>query len=623
MPATVKIPAEFKAVDKTSHVLRKMTAGVRKYSKNGISAVRRLDARFTKSLNRMKRSVGSFGAYLGGAALVGALGGAIMIMADYEQANANLASVLDVNIEQTAELQKSSQRLGATTAFTAGEVAGLQTEYAKLGFTEKEILKVTDSTLALAAATKTELSQAAMQVGSTLRAFNYEASEASRIADVFAASTSKSALNMEFLNTAMSIVAPVASKFGFEVEEVTALLGSLADSGFDASSAATATRNILLNLADSNGKLAKSLGRPVKDLPSLVAGLKELDARGTPLAKMLELTDKRSVAAFATFVSGTDKTLKLNSALGEAGSTAQKMAEKQLDTLTGKTTILKSAYEGFILSLDNGKGPYSDTIKNVVMVATEMLSMASGTAKAESELTTSEKTIRQYAKTAIQVLKILGWLAAAFVVFKVALAAYTIVQGIMTAATWVATAASTAFAVAVNLGLWPILLIIAAIAALIAIFYYWDDIIAWFSKQWEKFTSWIGKVWDRVVKWFKEFDFKEFFKKIGQSILKFLLMPMKALLTLLSKIPGKIGKMASMGLEKIGDLTGETEVNLNNPKKPLESPELKSAKVTNETIQQNRITMDINDPGGHVGNVSNEGPTPIPVNLRKTQGRGQ
>lgn len=80
-----------------------------------------------------------------------------------------------------------------------------------------------------------------------------------------------------------------------------ALLGKLADAGFDASMSATATRNILLNLADGNGKLAKALGEPVKTLPELVVGLKKLKEQGVDLNTTLELTDKRSVSRFQCF----------------------------------------------------------------------------------------------------------------------------------------------------------------------------------------------------------------------------------------------------------------------------------------------------------------------------------
>ena len=65
---------------------------------------------------------------------------------------------------------------------------------------------------------------------------------------------------------------------------------------------ATATRNILLNLADGSGKLAKALGGSVNTLPELVAGLKKLREQGVDLNTTLELTDKRSVAAFNAFL---------------------------------------------------------------------------------------------------------------------------------------------------------------------------------------------------------------------------------------------------------------------------------------------------------------------------------
>ena len=84
-----------------------------------------------------------------------------------------------------------------------------------------------------------------------------------------AVATTKSALDFTYLQNSMSTIAPVAHAFGFSIEETTALLGTLANSGFDASSAATATRNILLNLADSSGKLAQALGKPITSLDEL------------------------------------------------------------------------------------------------------------------------------------------------------------------------------------------------------------------------------------------------------------------------------------------------------------------------------------------------------------------
>lgn len=177
-----------------------------------------------------------------------------------------------------------------------------------------------------------------------------------------AVSTNKSALSFSYLNEALSIVGPVANTFGFSIEDTTALLGALANAGFDASSAATATRNILLNLANSNGKLAKSLGGSVKTFPDLIEGLKTLDEKGIDLATTLELTDKRSVAAFNAFLSGADSAMELRESLDDVDGELQRIADERLNTVQGSIKLLQSAWEGFILQMSGSKG----VIKSVI-----------------------------------------------------------------------------------------------------------------------------------------------------------------------------------------------------------------------------------------------------------------
>lgn len=294
------------------------------------------------------------------------------IIQDFEQANADLSAVLGVTSEQMEGLTEDALKYGETTVFTATQVSFLQKELAKLGFTQSEIRASTEAILELSAATGFDLANSAKLTGSALRAFNLEASEAQRVVDVFAKSTSSSALDMQFFETALSTVAPVANAFGFSIEETTALLGTLADSGFDASSAATATRNILLNLADANGTLAKELGGPVKNLGDLTAGLQSLRDRNIDLASALELTDKRSVAAFNTFIANTEAVDNLNDKLQNAGGTAEEMANKQLNTLEGALKLLNSAWEGFILRMNESTG-ISGILTNAVKFLAENL----------------------------------------------------------------------------------------------------------------------------------------------------------------------------------------------------------------------------------------------------------
>ena len=297
------------------------------------------------------------------------MGDMVSINMQFEQSTANLAAIMGTTKDNVSALTNQAKQLGATTQYTAVQITELQTNLARLGFTEQEILNSTKSVQALATATGADLGEAANLAGAALRGFGLNATEMERVASVLAVSTTKSALSFEKLATAVPIVAPVAKQFGFTIEDVTVLLGKLSDAGFDASSAATASRNIFLNMANSSGKLAQALGRPIKSIEDLAPALKELKDRGIDLAEMLSLTDKRSVAAFATFVEGADTMLDLKNAISGCSDALQGMVDEQLNTLQGSVTILNSAWEGLMLTFSESNG----TIKTVVDSLTELL----------------------------------------------------------------------------------------------------------------------------------------------------------------------------------------------------------------------------------------------------------
>lgn len=282
--------------------------------------------------------------------------GGINKIREFEQANVNLSTILGVHVSQMTGLTKSALELGRTTEYTASQVTNLQTELAKLGFNQPQILQMTKPVLQFATAVGADLPEAAALAGATLRAFDKDVSETDDVLATMAVGCNKSALSFEYLQTAMSIVGPVAKTFRFDVKDTIALLGTLANSGFDASSAATATRNILLNLADANGKLAKELGQPIRSLPDLIDGLQRLDVQGIDLAKTLDLTDKRSVAAFNTFLRGASAMGELRDSLQDVDGELKRIQEERLDSVEGSVKLLQSAWEGLMLSFYNSKG---------------------------------------------------------------------------------------------------------------------------------------------------------------------------------------------------------------------------------------------------------------------------
>lgn len=281
---------------------------------------------------------------------------------EFEFANSNLAAILGTTSDQIKELTIDAKRLGATTKYTASAATELQIELAKLGFTRKEILESTESILRFAQATGAELSDAAALSGAALRMFNADTRETERYVSSMAVATAKSALSFSYLATALPIVGPVAQAFNFTIEDTLALLGKLSDAGFDASMAATATRNILLNLADGNGALAKSLGGPVKTLPELVAGLQKLKDQGIDLNSTLELTDKRSVAAFNAFLTAADKIVPLRDQITGVDGELAGMAKTMGDNVKGELANLSSAWESFMITLLKNTGAIAGVV---------------------------------------------------------------------------------------------------------------------------------------------------------------------------------------------------------------------------------------------------------------------
>lgn len=321
----------------------------------------------------------------GGRKLFSLLKNGVNVAMDFEEANSRLAAILGTTADKTKALQIQARELGASTKYTAAEATDLQIELAKLGFTADEIQNSTKYVLRFAQATGAELPEAAALAGAALRMFNADTTETERYVSAMAVSTTKSAMSFSYLSTALPIVGPVAKSFNFTIEDTLALLGKLSDSGFDASMAATATRNILLNLADSGGKLATALGKPVRTLPELVEGLQKLKNESVDLNTTLELTDKRSVSAFNSFLTSADKIMILREQVSGVEEELSNMAETMTNNTAGAIKTMESAWEELMISIYGNTG----MIKSVISFMTDGIKDL--TLWLESAQTTAEK----------------------------------------------------------------------------------------------------------------------------------------------------------------------------------------------------------------------------------------
>ena len=315
-----------------------------------------------KSFARLGTNIG--GAFVGLFAIqkLGQLvSSAVTTIKDFEQQMANVKAVTGATAIEFQKLEQSAKDLGATTQFTASEVGKLQEEYAKLGFTTDQILDASEATLELATATGSDLAQSAKVAAATINGFGLEAKDTQKIVDVMAKSFTSSALDLNKFETAMSAVAPVAKATGFSLEETTASLGVLVDAGFDASTAGTALRNILLDTTKA--------GLTTSEAFDMIKGSVD------PSSTALDLFGKRGAAVALTLANSTDKTNKFTKALKNSAGSAEAMAKIVGDTLEGDVKKLNSAWEGLILNLgENGE----DAFRGIVQGATDLISTLGG-----------------------------------------------------------------------------------------------------------------------------------------------------------------------------------------------------------------------------------------------------
>lgn len=329
---------------------------VTRSARAGDKQLKKLDKTVGDNFRNVGNYKGALGKLSGAFASLGiAMGGAMIIrnvfdtVKQFDQASANLASVLGVTREGMRGLTDDAMQYGSTTRFTATEVANLQTEFAKLGFSQSEISNVTKSTLDLASATGTDLAESATVVGATVRAFGLSTEQTARVTDVMSKSFSSSSLDMQKFSTAMGNVAPVAKSAGLNIEETTALLGTLTDNGIDASTAGTGLRNVFLELTKSGMTFDEAMG--------LIQNSTNKNATA------LELFGKRGATIGTVLASNTYNVETLTNALYDSAGATQIMADMQLDTLGGSLDLLTSAWDGYILKA-NEAGGIGDILKD-------------------------------------------------------------------------------------------------------------------------------------------------------------------------------------------------------------------------------------------------------------------
>ena len=247
-----------------------------------------------------------------------------------------------------------------------------------------------------------------------------------------ALSFSSSALDMETFAESMKYVAPVAKSAGMSLEQTSAMLAVLANNGIKGSAAGTALRRIISQLGATGG-----------DVETAIANLA---AEGLNLADAKDEVGRSAQSALLILSEGIKQVDPLTKSFENSAGAAKEMADVMGDSAFGAGKRLESAMEGLGISI-------GEIVAVAVVPLIEFLAKAAG-------------ALNNMSDGAKRAIVIIGGIAAAIGPVVFVLGSFPRALVAVKAATWITTAATTAWGAAVQIATSPITLIIAAVAAL-------------------------------------------------------------------------------------------------------------------------------------------------------------
>lgn len=416
---------------------------------------------------------------------------------------------LDKNSDEFKMLREQARELGATTAFTANQVAQGQAFYAMAGFKPEQIKNAMPGTLAMSLAGDIDLGTTADIGSNILTGFKLDSDQMGRVSDVLVGAFTRSNTSLTMLGDTMKYVAPVASGLGVDLETAAAATGKLGDAGIQGSMAGTSLRAILGRLAEPPKMAAKALEElgiktrdakgNLRDFPELLA---ELDKKTAKMGNAQRAGFFKHIAGEEAFSAlsvlaeqaGKGELQTLIADLKQAKGEAQKVAGTMTDNLSGDMKNLQSAWEDLGIQIFDG---IDSPLRQISQSITRVISKVGVWMKENPELA---KTLTMIGLAIAGIITTLGILSLSIAAMLGPLAAAKLSLSILgikggSALTLLLKPIKLLGSAFLGLGKAmlanPILLVIAAIAAAVYLIY----------KNWDTIGPYVYKVWDTVKKY--------------------------------------------------------------------------------------------------------------------------
>lgn len=218
---------EFKNFKKEADYAAKATSGsLGKISKQFTD----LGPKF-KDIGEQMKGIGQSMSMYVTAPIAAGFGLSVKTAADFEAEMARVGAISQSSKKDMKAMSDQAIELGANTSKSAQEVALGMEELAAMGFDAKEIMGAMPGVIAAAEASGSDMAQTSKVMASAMNAFGLEATESTHIADVLAQTANQSAADITDMEYALKYAATPAKALGVSLEETSAAIGMMVDSG--------------------------------------------------------------------------------------------------------------------------------------------------------------------------------------------------------------------------------------------------------------------------------------------------------------------------------------------------------------------------------------------------------
>lgn len=290
---------------------------------------------------------------------------------NFDSSMSQVAATMGTTVDQIQDLRDFAQEMGSTTAFSATEAADALNYMALAGYDADTSMQMLPNVLNLASAGGIDLASASDMVTDAQSALGLTMEETSAMVDQMAAASSKSNTSVSQLGEAILTIGATASNMAGGTQELSTVLGALADNGIKGAEGGTHLRNMLLSLQnpteqasatldelgiavyDSEGNM-RSMIDIVGELQTATADMDQ-QSKDAVVSGIFNKTDLAAVNALLN--TSTERFDELGSAIEDSQGAAQAMADTQLDNLSGDITLFKSALEGAQIAVSDQLTP--------------------------------------------------------------------------------------------------------------------------------------------------------------------------------------------------------------------------------------------------------------------------